>query len=163
MYAVDVAFGQMTGSLRNDPRVVNLERTNVASLSASVIPEPVSIVTMDLAYLSVASAVAQLGSLDLPLVPGAALVAIVKPTYELGRRSLAADEASVRAAVVLAVEGITAVGWVPTAFTRPAVTGRHGAVEVFVLGAFAAPGGFFVGGHGSGPMTVSGLANSCRS
>jgi 23S rRNA (cytidine1920-2'-O)/16S rRNA (cytidine1409-2'-O)-methyltransferase len=60
VYAVDVGFGQLLGSLRQDPRVVNLERTNLADVSPQLIPEPVTVVTLDLSYLSLGEAVRQL-------------------------------------------------------------------------------------------------------
>jgi 23S rRNA (cytidine1920-2'-O)/16S rRNA (cytidine1409-2'-O)-methyltransferase len=60
VYAVDVGYGQLRGALRQDPAVVNLERTNVADLGPDLVPEPVSVVTADLSYGSLARAVPQL-------------------------------------------------------------------------------------------------------
>jgi hypothetical protein len=60
VYAVDAGVGQLRGWLRADPRVVNLERTNLAQLDRHLIGEPVDLVTMDLSYLAVAQAIGQI-------------------------------------------------------------------------------------------------------
>lgn len=80
--AVDVAYGELAWTLRNDPRVVVLERTNVRTLAAEDIGEPVDLVVADLAFISlVAVADALLGVLR----PDGALVVLVKPQFELPR------------------------------------------------------------------------------
>ncbi len=61
VYAVDAGTGQLRGWLRADPRVINLERTNLAQLSPHLISEPVDLVTMDLSYLAVADTIGQIG------------------------------------------------------------------------------------------------------
>jgi 23S rRNA (cytidine1920-2'-O)/16S rRNA (cytidine1409-2'-O)-methyltransferase len=128
VYAVDAGLGQLNGALRADPRVVNLERTNIADVD---IDDDIDLVVMDLSYLSVAGAV---GSLDrLRLRQGAELVALVKPTFELRAAALVTDPGAVRAAVGQAVAAVAAAGWRPVATTLPAVTGAAGAVEVFLL------------------------------
>jgi 23S rRNA (cytidine1920-2'-O)/16S rRNA (cytidine1409-2'-O)-methyltransferase len=131
VYAVDVGVGQLRGRLRADPRVVDLERTNVADLDRRLVPEAVGLVTLDLSYLPVAEAI---GDLDgLRYAPAAALVALVKPTFELRAGALVTDPAAVRAAIRRAGAAIGRAGWRVEAATLPAVTGRGGAVEAFVL------------------------------
>ena len=56
VFAVDAGHGQLRGELRQDPRVVNLERTNVAKLTRELVPDPIGIVTVDLSYLAIADA-----------------------------------------------------------------------------------------------------------
>ena len=68
VYAVDAGHGQLLGSLRLDPRVVNLEATNVGRLSAAHVPEAVEVVTVDVSYLSLAGAVAQVSRIE--VAPG---------------------------------------------------------------------------------------------
>jgi 23S rRNA (cytidine1920-2'-O)/16S rRNA (cytidine1409-2'-O)-methyltransferase len=131
VYAVDVGHGQLAPGLRGDERVVNLERTNVASLAVDLVPEQVDVVTLDLSYLAVANAVPALARLR--LTPGAVLVALVKPTFELRAAALVTAPAAVHSAVSLAVGGIERAGWRVVACTLPAVTGAGGAVEAFVL------------------------------
>ena len=60
VYAVDAGAGQLRGWLRADPRVISLERTNLARLTPHLIGEPAELVTMDLSYLAVADAIGQL-------------------------------------------------------------------------------------------------------
>jgi 23S rRNA (cytidine1920-2'-O)/16S rRNA (cytidine1409-2'-O)-methyltransferase len=138
VYAVDAGVGQLRGWLRADPRVVNLEGTNLAHLGPESVPEPVGLVTMDLSYLSVADALPQLGRT--PLATGARLVALVKPTYELHRRTLAADEASVERAVAQVGRAMERQGWEVLHAVRSPVTGWKGAVEVFVSARLRARG-----------------------
>ncbi len=52
VYAVDVGYGQLDPIVRNDPRVVVLERTNIRLLPKEAIPEPVDLATLDLSFIS---------------------------------------------------------------------------------------------------------------
>src|SRR5574344_913730 len=52
VYAIDVGYGQLAWQLRNDPRVVNLERTNVRFLEGDSLPEKMDVVTIDVAFIS---------------------------------------------------------------------------------------------------------------
>src|ERR1019366_5935529 len=54
--AVDAGHGQLLGSLRQDPRVVNLEATNVGDLTAGMIPDPIEGGSIDVSYLSLSAA-----------------------------------------------------------------------------------------------------------
>ena len=81
VYAVDAGHGQLLGSLRSNPRVVNLEGVNLGELDTTRVPEEVELVTLDLSYLPLADAVPQLGRLA--LARDAELVALVKPAFEL--------------------------------------------------------------------------------
>ena len=131
VYAVDAGFGQLAGWLRVDPRIVNLERTNLSEMGQSMVDAPIDIVTMDLSYLSVARAVGQLESVR--YATDALLLALVKPTFELQARSVVTDAASVRDALRIAIGAIEVSRWSVTACTLPAVTGAAGAVEAVVL------------------------------
>jgi 23S rRNA (cytidine1920-2'-O)/16S rRNA (cytidine1409-2'-O)-methyltransferase len=130
VYAVDAGIGQLVASLRRDPRVVNLEGHNIGEVDRSVVPERVDLVTADLSYLAVHDAVPQLECLEFGA--GATLVVLVKPTFELGRGTLAASDADVAAAVSIAIDGIAASGWTVGATCPAPRTGRRGAREVFV-------------------------------
>ena len=130
VYAVDAGYGQLLGSLRQDERVVNLERTNLATLEHALVPERIELVTLDLSYLSIRAAVPQLAPLD--LAPGCELVALVKPQFELGRASLPRDESSLARAVDVASAGIAAAGWTVVTAIRSPHPGTRGAIEFFV-------------------------------
>jgi 23S rRNA (cytidine1920-2'-O)/16S rRNA (cytidine1409-2'-O)-methyltransferase len=82
VYAVDVGYGQLAWKLRNDPRVVSRERTNVRNLERADIPERVDLVVIDASFISL--------RLVLPSVlrlvdPGCRIVALVKPQFEVGK------------------------------------------------------------------------------
>lgn len=106
--AVDVGYGQLDARLRSDPRVVVMERTNVRLLEPDLIPGgKVELVTADLSFISlrlVASVLA--GSLG---VPGATLVVLVKPQFEVGRAEISRGKGVVRdpAAWARALRGAT--------------------------------------------------------
>lgn len=82
VYAVDVGHGQLDWKLRNDPRVVVLERVNARHLMAAQIPEPVGAVVCDASFIGLETV------LPAPLsfaAPGAFCVALVKPQFEVGK------------------------------------------------------------------------------
>lgn len=130
VYAVDVGSGQLRGWLRADPRVVNLERTNLADVGPHLVPEPVELVTVDLSYLALADALPQLD--PAVLAPEADLLALVKPTYELRAATLADDPALVADAVHAVRERMAQEGWSVLATVASPIRGSRGAVEVFV-------------------------------
>ena len=127
VYAVDAGHGQLLGSLRQDPRVVNREGVNLADV---VVDQPVDLVTLDLSYLSLADAVPQLRF-------GTELVALVKPMFELHLDHAPTDDRSLADAVERAVAGVEAAGWSVAATMDSPVTGGKGAREA-LLHAFLA-------------------------
>jgi len=82
VYAVDVGYGQLAWKLRNDPRVVIIERKNVRYIKPSDIGEPVDIATIDVSFISL--------KLVLPVVKNllkenGEIIALIKPQFEVGR------------------------------------------------------------------------------
>jgi 23S rRNA (cytidine1920-2'-O)/16S rRNA (cytidine1409-2'-O)-methyltransferase len=130
VYSVDAGHGQLLGSLRQDPRVVNLESTNLSELDRARVPDPIELVTMDLSNLAVARAVPQV---DVSLLAARAdLVALVKPMFELGLSRLPTSEAQLEEALERAASGIESAGWNVVDRMRSPVLGARGAVEFFV-------------------------------
>ncbi|HHW15464.1 MAG TPA: TlyA family RNA methyltransferase [Firmicutes bacterium] len=82
VYAVDVGYGQLAWKLRQDPRVVVLERTNIRHLNPALLPEAPDLATVDTAFISVRVFLGHLLSL---LRHPADLVTLVKPQFEAGR------------------------------------------------------------------------------
>lgn len=124
VYAVDAGFGQLLGSLRQDTRVVCMERTNLADAR---VPESIELVTLDLSYLALADALPQL---RVELAPAADLVALVKPMFELHLGALPDDqEAALGDALVLAARAAAASGWTVIDTCESPVRGRNGALE----------------------------------
>jgi hypothetical protein len=126
VYAVDAGHGQLLGSLRQDPRVVVLERTNLGDLTPGLVPDELDVITMDLSYLPIARAAPQLDPLRIS--PRADLVALVKPQHELSLGAPPADR-QVRAAVEHAARGLEVSGWRVVDAVPSPVTGSRGAVE----------------------------------
>jgi 23S rRNA (cytidine1920-2'-O)/16S rRNA (cytidine1409-2'-O)-methyltransferase len=56
VYAVDAGFGQLLGSLRQEPRVVNLEATNLGDLDTRKVPDIIEVITIDVSYLALSAA-----------------------------------------------------------------------------------------------------------
>jgi len=82
VYAVDVGHGQLAWSLRTDPRVVVLERTNARALGPAQVPEPADWVVCDASFIGLETV------LPAPLAlvgPGGGLVALIKPQFEVGK------------------------------------------------------------------------------
>jgi 23S rRNA (cytidine1920-2'-O)/16S rRNA (cytidine1409-2'-O)-methyltransferase len=130
VYAVDAGFGQLLGSLRQDPRVVNLEATNVAALDTRLIPDSIELVTVDVSYLALAAAVAQLDRIT--MAHDADLIGLVKPMFELRLATAPSDAISVDAATERAASGIAAAGWRVIGTMPSPVLGGRGAVEALL-------------------------------
>jgi 23S rRNA (cytidine1920-2'-O)/16S rRNA (cytidine1409-2'-O)-methyltransferase len=131
VYAVDAGFGQLRGSLAGDDRVVNLERTNVGALSSALVPESVGAVTVDVSYLSLSEAVAQL-SASVALAADAWLLGLVKPMFELRLATIPADAPTLARALETAIAGVRAAAWDVLDHDECPVRGNRGAVEFFV-------------------------------
>lgn len=80
VYAVDVGHGQLAWSLRTDPRVVVMERVNIRHLEA--LPEAIACAVIDVSFISLKLALPRVATL---LAPGAWVVALIKPQFEVGR------------------------------------------------------------------------------
>jgi 23S rRNA (cytidine1920-2'-O)/16S rRNA (cytidine1409-2'-O)-methyltransferase len=83
VYAVDVGYGQLAERLRQDPRVVSMERVNARILRPGSLPEPVDIAVVDVSFISLGLV---LGPIRSVLRDGrGSIVALVKPQFEAGR------------------------------------------------------------------------------
>ena len=81
IYAVDVGHGQLDWKLRNDPRVTVLEKTNARYLTAALVPEPIGVIVCDASFIGLRTVLPAALALALP---GAFLVALIKPQFEVG-------------------------------------------------------------------------------
>jgi 23S rRNA (cytidine1920-2'-O)/16S rRNA (cytidine1409-2'-O)-methyltransferase len=131
VYAVDVGHGQLLGRLRADPRVVNLERTNVADLNPALVPEPVSTMVVDVSRLSLGEAVCQ-ATERVALAPEAVLVGLVKPMFELRRGDLPSEPEDLVDACDRAAAAVDAAGWTVLEVVDSPLRGARGAVEYFL-------------------------------
>jgi 23S rRNA (cytidine1920-2'-O)/16S rRNA (cytidine1409-2'-O)-methyltransferase len=130
VYAADTGYGQLRGRLRQNRQVVNLERTNLRDLGPVLIPEPISVVCIDLSYVAVASALPQLERVG--WAPTAQLLALVKPTFELGAASKVVDDDSITKATAGASSAAESCGWSVIGFVPAPASGAASAPEVFL-------------------------------
>ena len=82
VYAVDVGYGQMAWKLRQDPRVIVIERTNIRYMSPDAVPEPVDLVTIDASFISLKIVVPAVLRF---LKPEGMLLPLIKPQFEVGK------------------------------------------------------------------------------
>lgn len=121
VYAIDVGYGQLDAKLRADPRIVLRERVNARRLSREEVPEPIALAAMDLSFISVRLVLPGVVPL---LAPGAAIVVLVKPQFEAGRREVPKGgivrSAAIQRRVVEEIErfgaglGLTSLGAIPS-------------------------------------------------
>lgn len=132
--AVDVGYGQLAWSLRNDPRVRVLERTNVRTLTPEAIGGPVDLTVADLSFISLRLVLPALVACTLP---DGDLVPMVKPQFEVGRERVGPGgvvrDPDLRAEAVLAVAATAAeLGLGLVDVTASPLPGPSGNVEFFV-------------------------------
>ena len=85
VYAVDVGYGQLAWKLRQDPRVVNWERTNIRYLDPVNLADPIQLVVVDASFISLRLILPKLYEL---MTVGSQLLALVKPQFEAGRKEI---------------------------------------------------------------------------
>jgi 23S rRNA (cytidine1920-2'-O)/16S rRNA (cytidine1409-2'-O)-methyltransferase len=82
VYAVDVGYGQLAWKLRQDPRVVAIERTNIRRMPFEMIPEAVDIATIDVSFISLKIVVP---AVRVFLKEEGFILALIKPQFEVGK------------------------------------------------------------------------------
>jgi 23S rRNA (cytidine1920-2'-O)/16S rRNA (cytidine1409-2'-O)-methyltransferase len=135
VYAVDVGRGQLHRKLRDDPRVVALEETDARSLAAGVIAGPVAAIAADVSFISLTKVLPAALALA---APGAWLVALVKPQFEVGREAVGKGgivrDAEARAKAVAEVRAFIEAtpGWAVFAEMPSPIQGGSGNEEVLI-------------------------------
>jgi 23S rRNA (cytidine1920-2'-O)/16S rRNA (cytidine1409-2'-O)-methyltransferase len=141
VYALDVGRHQLHPRLRSDPRVVNLERVNVRHLQAGALPEAVSLVTIDVAFISLALI---LPPVNLILAARARVLALVKPQFEAGpaqvRRGVVRDPRVHCDVLTRVADAAAALGWVRRGACISPLRGPAGNREFFLLWETGLPG-----------------------
>jgi 23S rRNA (cytidine1920-2'-O)/16S rRNA (cytidine1409-2'-O)-methyltransferase len=134
VYAVDVGYGQMAWKLRQDPRVVVIERTNIRAMDRSLIPGYVDIVVIDASFISLEKVIPSIMKF---LGPGAELIALIKPQFEVGRAQvgkggIVRDEGARVAAVTTIVDFIRNIGLDVKGVIPSPIQGQDGNVEFLI-------------------------------
>jgi len=132
--ALDVARGQLDWRLRNDPRVVVIERRNARELDPGELPFEVSLATADLSFISLAKVMPALASC---VPPGGELLALVKPQFELdakrvGRGGVVRSAPDRRDALRGAAAAARVVGLGVRGFAASGLPGPKGNRETFI-------------------------------
>ena len=134
VYAVDVGYGQLAWKLRQDPRVVSIERTNIREINPALIPEPIDIAVIDASFISLEKVIP-------PVLPFLArdseIIALIKPQFEVGKGQVGKGgivrEEAARAAAVERVRtffqdaGLDVKGIIPSP-----IAGQDGNVEYLI-------------------------------
>jgi 23S rRNA (cytidine1920-2'-O)/16S rRNA (cytidine1409-2'-O)-methyltransferase len=135
VYAVDVGHGQLAWRLRTDPRVVVLERTNARYLTPELIPELVDLLVCDASFISLRTVLPA----ALALVgPGAHLIALIKPQFEVGKERVGKGgvvrDPALHAAVCQTIEDWLAgdQGWRVLGVTESPILGPKGNREFLI-------------------------------
>ncbi|OGW41403.1 MAG: hypothetical protein A2010_04280 [Nitrospirae bacterium GWD2_57_9] len=131
VYAVDVGYGQMAWKIRQDARVVVIERANIRDLEPSLVPELVDIAVIDVSFISLEKVVPALLKF---LKPGADLIALIKPQFEVGREhvgkgGIVRDETARRAAVDRITGSVAGLGFDIKGLIPSPITGQDGNIE----------------------------------
>lgn len=133
IYAVDVGHGQLNWKLRNDPRVIVLEKINARSLSRREVPEAVDLCVIDVSFISLTLILPN--AFDL-ITPTGVILALIKPQFELqradvGRGGIVRDEELHQKAQDKIVAFVTQSGHEVTGIVPSAIKGADGNQEFF--------------------------------
>ena len=135
VYAVDVGYGQLDWSLRQNDKVVVLERTNARHLSRAEIPEPIDLAVIDAAFISIKRLIP-------PLIPLFAtdkvrILSLIKPQFEVAKGDIGAggvvrDPALHEAVIQSTIDFITDLGLSHSGVTASPILGPKGNREFLI-------------------------------
>lgn len=134
VYAVDVGYGQLAWRLRNDPRVVVIERTNIRYLKPETIPERVDAIVIDVSFISLRIVVPSV----LPwMKPDGDLIALIKPQFEvgkgrIGKGGVVKDTSLHREIIDDLTDFFHAMGLIRCGLTTSPITGPKGNTEFLI-------------------------------
>jgi 23S rRNA (cytidine1920-2'-O)/16S rRNA (cytidine1409-2'-O)-methyltransferase len=129
VYAVDVGYGQLAWSLRQNPRVVPIERANIRYLPG--LPEAVNLATVDVSFIGLALVLPPVAGL---LAPMGQVIALIKPQFEVGKGQVGKggvvrDPALHRDVLERVLSNALRIGLPPKGLMRSPITGPAGNVE----------------------------------
>jgi len=149
--ALDVAYGQLDLRLREDPRVVAIERFNARELTGDDLPFAPGLAAIDVSFISLAKVLPAVAGC---LAPGGEVLAMVKPQFELGRervgKGVVRDAADRREAIVGVALAVRDLGLPVRGFAPSGLPGPKGNLETFV----------WCGGEGEGIDDLEGAVQA---
>jgi 23S rRNA (cytidine1920-2'-O)/16S rRNA (cytidine1409-2'-O)-methyltransferase len=141
VYAIDVGTNQLAWRLRSDPRVISMEKTNIRDITRREVPEPIELIVCDASFIGLRTALPAALALA---VPGAYLVALIKPQFEVGRGRVGKGgivrEPALHAEVCATISEWLAgqPGWRVLGVTDSPIEGAEGNKEFLIAGIFNA-------------------------
>jgi len=134
VYAIDVGYGQLDASLREDPRVVNCEKTNARYLDESDFEEPIDFVSIDVSFISLDLILPAVSSF---LTAGGQIVALIKPQFEVGKAEvgkggIVRDPEARQSAVDKVTATAGELGFAVNGLIESPVKGAEGNVEYLI-------------------------------
>ncbi len=134
VYAIDVGHGQLDWKLRQDERVVCMEKTNIRYVVPEDIADPVAFCSIDVSFISLSKV---LGPVKALLGPGSGVVALIKPQFEAGREKVGKKgvvrDPATHIEVIEEVEGYAAdAGFLTAGLTWSPVKGPEGNIEYLI-------------------------------
>jgi len=141
VYCIDVGYGQLDAKIANDPRVTVLDRTNVRNAPPDLLPARADLCVVDVSFISLKLVLPALPPL---LRPGAPVVALVKPQFEVGRArigkgGIVRDEAARAEALVSVAATARELGYTVRGDTVSPITGGKGNIEYLLYLTAPAP------------------------
>jgi 23S rRNA (cytidine1920-2'-O)/16S rRNA (cytidine1409-2'-O)-methyltransferase len=142
VYAVDVGYGQLAWSIRTDPRVVTLERTNVRYVTREQIPEPIDLAVIDVSFISL--------KLVLPVVRHLLkneghVISLIKPQFEatrqqVGKKGIVKDGAVHEEVLKKYIENAENAGFFVQGITYAPIGGSENKKNIEFLGYLSCSG-----------------------
>ena len=131
VYAVDVGYGQLAWKLRNDPRVVNLERTNVRYINREIIPDPIELAVMDASFISLKLLLPPVSAL---LAENAEIICLIKPQFEagkenVGKKGVVRDKETHCSVIRDIIDFVPSIGLYPVGLDYSPIRGPEGNIE----------------------------------
>ena len=135
VYAIDVGRGQLDWNLRNDPRVVSMEKTNIRYVTPEDLPEQGSFASIDVSFISLIKVLIPVRDL---LTDDGEIVCLIKPQFEAGRAQVGKKgvvrDPAVQKEVILRVAAYAeSIGLMPTLLDFSPIRGPEGNIEFLCL------------------------------
>ncbi len=134
VYAVDVGTNQLAWKLRQDPRVVVMEKTHVKDLQSSHFPDAASLIVIDCSFISLTRVLPEIARWA---APQSTLIALIKPQFEvgpdrIGKGGIVRDDVAQQDAIAQVQRCATDLGWEELGVTDSPITGTDGNREYFI-------------------------------
>jgi len=135
VYAIDVGRNQLHPDLREDPRVTNMEGTDIRRLDAGLLDDPIGLATVDVSFISLSKILPSLGTLLSPETP---VIMLVKPQFEAGASRVGGggvvrSRETHREILMKTADAVQDLGFVPASLTHSPVLDPDSNLEFFLL------------------------------